>query len=89
MDIYCKFCREPWETDCLHDAVKEGYHRSFDTAREAFYAFGCNAFDGIASPCKRSGGSADPVLELLQELAGDDIDGLASDIDFAIMDGLI
>lgn len=88
MDILCKYCREPWETDCLHDVVAEGHAVDFSDARSQFYRLGCPAMDGGVTACKR-GGAPDPVLEMLQELAGDDIDGLASDIDFARMEGLI
>lgn len=39
MDIQCRFCGEPWDHDCLHDA--DGM--SYAEAGKAFAKYGCNA----------------------------------------------
>lgn len=39
MDIQCRFCGEPWDHDCLHDA--DGM--TYDEAGKAFAKYGCNA----------------------------------------------
>ena len=76
MDIYCKKCREPWDIDTLHDVASE-QGRTFDQVRSAFYDTGCEALD-----CRHGNLGYDPRIEALQELCGDDIDGLASDMEY-------
>ncbi len=75
MDIKCKNCGEPWDMDSLHDLVAEGAAVDFEDARKAFYREGCGAFGQGCTSVRYGGGSA---IEVLQELMGDDIDGLAA-----------
>ena len=94
MDIYCKFCREPWDMYELHGLAKTlfgedttpNYHKS----KDLFYKFGCAAFgqgwDGIMpteATCKpavetEQDKTTRENLAMLQELLGDDVDGLAA-----------
>jgi hypothetical protein len=69
MDIRCAKCGEPWDMDELH-YVED---MSFDQARQGFYKQGCEVFGTTHSQNK-----ADPALSMLQDLLGDDIDGLAA-----------
>ena len=75
MDNKCKFCREPWNMDMLHELVAEGHAVDFDDARRQFYSHGCEAFG------TRHNGDIEDYeneISILQELMGDDIDGLAA-----------
>ena len=81
MDIKCHQCREPWDIDSLHDLVAEGHFVDFEDARKGFYRDGCGAFG------EQHNGPADPAdtIGVLQELLGDDVDGLAAMIqDFGL-----
>lgn len=82
MDIRCNKCGEPWDLDELH--YVDG--KSFDEARKAFYRVGCEVFESRHG--ETPWGDQDLVLAL-QELAGDDIDGLASDLDDAAWLGIL
>ena len=80
MDIRCAKCGEPWDIDYFHDVADE-QDKTFDQVREAFYATGCEALE-----CSHGEGTANPAYAIMQELAGDDIDGLAADLeDFEYM----
>lgn len=74
MDIKCKVCREPWDMDSLHDLVAEGRAANFDEAREWFYRDGCEAFGSSHGEIAANG----DAIGMLQELLGDDVDGLAA-----------
>lgn len=78
MDIKCKACGEPWAIDSLHDLVAEGAAVDFDDARGMFYRDGCHAFGQGCTSVRYGGGSA---IGVLQELLGDDVDGLAAMIE--------
>ena len=43
MDIYCKFCGEPWENDCLHDVYDGDTKVSYQESAKRFVKYGCNA----------------------------------------------
>lgn len=98
MDIRCVKCGEPWDLDSLHDQVdpkarngqKDGFggklYSSFSAARKAFYRDGCELFGASHGPIDPEKGA---VVAALQDLAGDDIDGLASDIEDAEALGLL
>ena len=82
MDIKCKVCREPWDVDSLHDLVAEGSAVDFDDARGMFYRDGCGAF---GSRHNDVGDGSQFLIGELQDLMGDDVDGLAAMIeDFGI-----
>lgn len=73
MDVKCRRCLEPWDIEELH--YVEGM--TFDQARRKFYRDGCGVvFNG--SPCRDLKSDQGHVIGELQELLGDDIDGLAS-----------
>ena len=80
MDIRCAKCGEPIDIDEFHDiAAEQG--TTFDKVRESFYSKGC---EGIGY--RHGDNVANPAYAILQELAGDDIDGLAADLeDFEYM----
>jgi hypothetical protein len=83
MDIYCSHCGEPWEIDSLHELiVAEGISPDFSSARKRFYLYGCGAFEkGTPVKCTHSPVTSKKNLDAysaLQDVLGDDIDGLAS-----------
>lgn len=83
MDVRCSKCGEPWDIDTFHDVAEET-GSTFDAVRQAFYADGCAAVGS-----RHGDAVAHPALAVLQELSGDDVDGLAADLeDFEAM-GLI
>ena len=51
MDIYCKYCAEPWEHDTLHE------FGDYTNRCALFVKYGCNALmnEGeLRSPCKNA-----------------------------------
>ena len=85
MDIHCKFCGEPVNTDEFHDQDTG----SWQTWISAFKAFGCGAVDAMFDgklPKESVKCTSEPVvdeenlmgIEVLQNMLGDDIDGLAA-----------
>lgn len=80
MDVKCKFCREPWDIDTFHDAADE-QGCSFDDVRKRFQAEGCKAIGwGNCNP-ETVTARPDARLSILDELLGDDIDGIAAMIE--------
>lgn len=86
MNIYCKHCGEPWDLYELHEVADAtgNYEnlRPFAEARALFYIHGCGVFQNFPpSNC-----TAAPIVpreslaavDALQDLLGDDVDGLAS-----------
>jgi len=87
MDIYCTTCGEPWAVDSLHDAVDEGNASDYQDARMIFFGSGCGTLFNNR-PCERpeTGGSAAMranVTAALLDVLGDDLDGIASELDGA------
>jgi hypothetical protein len=81
VDIYCGKCGEPWEVDSLHTMVEDGLAANFNSARKSFYAYGCGAFDSPQEPCTHAPVASKTKIHAysaLQDLMGEDIDGLAS-----------
>jgi hypothetical protein len=85
MDIKCPRCTEPWDMDCLHDAGAQ-VHKSFDFMRKLFTRYGCAAIEeadnGVITEeatCEQT--DKGRTLGVLMELAGDDIDGYAADVE--------
>ena len=79
MDIRCRFCGEPFDAYSLHDAGM-----TYARASALWRRYGCGLFDHAwdgreLGACKRSGAS--PVIGMLTDLMGDDIDGLASELE--------
>lgn len=87
MDIRCPICGEPWDMDELQEllddeAGPEDYHK----AVSLFRSKGCEAFG-----CSHGEVDEDAALlsSMLMDILGDDIDGLASELDDAEYLGLI
>jgi hypothetical protein len=75
MDIRCSTCGEPWDIDSLHDIAAEN-GTTFDDARKDFRRRGCEALG-----TSHSDTVAHPGIAVLAELAGDDLDGFAADLE--------
>lgn len=100
MDIYCPRCGEPFEIDSLGDSVGEtivlpgnpgGAEVRIDSVKKAadiFYKYGCGVLtNGVA--CKRDKSMRTEFSSALRDLLGDDIDGIASELEDAEYLGLI
>jgi hypothetical protein len=84
MDIKCRICGEPWDMDCIHEAIAEDISRDavramsqemyekefYNPKKEAFFSKGCSVLGGRCSSTK-----ADPIVGMLYEVLGDDLDG--------------
>ena len=98
MDIYCKRCGEPWELECLHELAEQGSEAwggqipetpkalvpagsEWTDAKKAFFTYGCEAF-GLKK-CETRNDFRAHAMDALSDLCGDDIDGLASDLEDA------
>ena len=94
MDVYCHVCGEPTGVDYFHD-VADMRGTTFRTVQRDFQARGCVALNEDAtnnsapSWCERPEGGRSMVSmasEVLNDLLGDDIDGIASSMeDFAFL----
>ena len=85
MDIRCSKCGEPWAIDSLYDLTAEN-ESTFDLERGRFYSLGCEAFGtghGEVMPM------AAEIAGMLQDIMGDDIDAVASELEDAEYMGLI
>lgn len=85
MDIRCPICGEPWDMDELHDLIPdecEDYHK----AVSLFQAKGCEAF-GCSHGVVDKGAAS--LSSMLFDVFGDDVDGIASELDDAEFLGLI
>ena len=76
MDIYCGRCGEPWDIDSLHDVPG----RSFDSAFREFKRIGCLLF-GKSESCVPNSSERAMISRALLEVCGDDIDGVAADME--------
>ena len=92
MDIKCSKCGEPWDTDCLHEEVEfrreeslalanQPYENVYNGVRSEFYARGCKALTSFGSACYGTDPENGAAISALQDMLGDDIDGLASTIE--------
>lgn len=100
MDIRCPICGEPTDMDELHyidpeptdgdDVIRIDRHGepwlTFDEARKRYRERGCAVF-GPAAWCQPR--SVGRIVAELWDLAGDDIDGLAADLEDADLFGLL
>ena len=76
MDIYCVICGEPWDMDCLFDAVTEGRATDWNDARSKFEREGCGLW-GLK--CSTTPDTARAMASAaIMEVMGDDLDGVAS-----------
>lgn len=95
MDIRCPICGEPWDMDCIHERVAELYisrasdERYYQELYDEFYLLVKNAF--YKRGCKALGHSHNEVPDknaallssVLMDILGDDIDGIASELNDA------
>lgn len=79
MDTYCHRCGEPWEIDTFHEVAAE-LGTTFDKVLALFQQKGC-AVITAAGPCENTAGLRGEAVSMLNELLGDDIDGIASMMD--------
>lgn len=92
MDLRCPICGEPWDLDSFHEVAAE-QEITFKQAVDRFYEIGCSAI-GWADPCQPE--SAEVLAEAgespfglspaeasrtLRDLLGDDVDGIASELE--------
>lgn len=85
MDIRCRRCGEPWGQDELHD-TPDGL--SYEEASRLFRTEGCGVvFDG--APCAEAGTETTEMIGVLTDLLGDDMDGLAADLEDAAYLGVL
>lgn len=96
-DIYCPRCGEAFALDEFHEYVNEpvpgGLTRfeSFKQVKDFFYARGCGVLLN-GKPCKAGDeGSKTRAAysSALSELLGDDVDGIASELEDAEYLGLL
>ena len=99
MDIPCPRCGESWDIGSLHDeaearmhgAPAEGpvYRETYEAVRAEFRRQGCEALKSYGAHCTPG---SDPervaVAALLHEVLGDDIDGIAVEMEDAELLGL-
>lgn len=87
MDVLCRICGEPWDTYTFHDVAAE-QHITYQEATANFRKQGCKAIGWGHSHCKPQQ-FADPEAHdgeltaaqksgILQDLLGDDMDGIAA-----------
>lgn len=89
MDLYCPKCGEPWDTDSVYHENDRPELTPTEAGR-LFARNGCGAiFDGI--DCRPSADRAEfsVIASGIYELAGDDLDGAASDFADAEYLGLL
>lgn len=81
-EVSARWPDEPWKVNGTHDQTK--YETYYNQVRQEFYAKGCEAMSaGFGAHCNPStkGSEAAAITSALMDLAGDDVDGLASDLD--------
>lgn len=82
MDILCVNCGEPWEMDyVLHESPKD-----FERVGGVIKKCPCCPKDGIAPNLDNQTKAKLEIVESLGEVLGDDIDGLAAELeDFGLV----
>ena len=81
MDIFCPKCGEPWDTDTLHEYVKEWRHlgTTYADVRSRFQREGCgNTFAGWRVKCEPVATGRAEMARAVYALLGDDLDGAAA-----------
>jgi len=84
----CVKCGEPWEIDTLHDVAGE-LGSSFDQVRKDFAIRGCQAIGSQHGDMAEIGATRAAYASALFDLMGDDIDGIASELDDAMALGFL
>lgn len=93
MDVQCPKCGEPWDVFSFHDVLADMPAGELDGAawsglRRDFFRRGCGAaFEAAGWSSGPCAATADPatssVVSALADVLGDDIDGLASELEDA------
>jgi hypothetical protein len=94
MEIYCPKCGEPWDIDSLHDVEDPDYAKvdefrgtqHFLTFTEAYHLFrskGCGEVFGTRCepPVDEESKFRSHLSAELMSLYGDDVDGVAADLE--------
>jgi hypothetical protein len=74
MDIYCRRCGEPYDLDCVNFEMTSQEHNHFKSGE------GCPSCDG--KTVEKRTFRAD-VSGVLQDMLGDDLDGVAAELEDA------
>lgn len=85
MDIRCTTCGEPWDTDTIHE-IAEDQEVPYDEALALFRKHGCMV---LGTKHAEVDEHAAEIARIAFELGGDDIDGIASDLQDAEFMGLL
>lgn len=72
MDVFCKHCDEPCDVWHLNNDMEPHFREMFKAGK------GCDICEGKGSP---SNSKRSDAMGLLQDMLGDDIDGIASMMD--------
>lgn len=93
MDLYCRRCGEPWDSDSLHDEVRErvevGEQATYEQVAREFVRFGCAAFHVMmgqpaAWRCELNPNSGRASASgALMDVMPDDLDAVASTMEEA------
>lgn len=94
-DVRCRKCGEPWDIDTFHDVVAEhnALHPQdgleFREVYSDFVRYGCKVITGkfCTPPAEVTEEAA--LIGMILDLAGDDVDGAASDLEDAEWMGLL
>jgi len=81
MDVNCPRCGEPFDLDEFH-YLAEDHETTYAVIRDRFFQQGCNvAVNGPgARPCAQTGDLRALHAYAAYEVNGDDVDGIASDL---------
>ena len=85
-DIYCTKCGEPWDMDELHELIAMGMAKDYSAARRLFQQKGCEAFDSKHNEPENK--NVANLSAMMFDLLGDDVDGIAVEMEDAEMMGL-
>ena len=77
MDIRCTTCGEPWDSDTIHEIADE-QEVPYDEAVALFRKYGCTV---LGSRHSEVDANAALAARVVMELGGDDVDGMASDLE--------
>ena len=79
MDIRCPICGEPWDMDELHEVYDGETHVPFKKAYARFMHAGCETFYCSHNEVPDVGKAQ--AAQVLMEIMGDDVDGVAADLE--------
>ena len=76
MHIYCPRCGEPWDNDEFHDVENLSYKQAI----AKFYSKGCGLVFGNKQ-CEERETERGTLSVALREVLGDDVDGIAAELE--------